>query len=191
MEKIYGRKIALLCAIAVLLAVYILQVVFSARSSVRDVTTDAEIDSLTVANGGNVQFTISKSGDNWLYGERTVYESRATGLVNSVQEIRLLDAVSSGTDDLERYGLNADNVITVTAFSGGNVVRTLQLGKVSTAGAQCYVMLDDDENIYLAQGALRSTFLVNIENILEPEETEDAAEGDAASAGTSATVPET
>lgn len=169
------RKIVLLCAIAVLLVIYILQLLFSARSSAKVVTTDAEIDTLSVTKGDESLYTITKSVAYWYYEYRPLMENRANGLVNSVKEISLLGTVTSNTNDLERYGLDHDNAVTVTALSGGKAVRVLKLGKISATGSQCYVMLDDGSNVYLARGALRSTFDVDINTLLEPEETEEQA----------------
>ncbi len=174
MKNIYTRKIALLSAIAVLLVVYILQVSVLGRTKVKTVFTAEEIDSVEISKNGGHILSLKKENEKWLVEDFAAMENRANRIVNSVNEIKILSTVSYDLGDLERYGLNDENAVKVVASSGGKVMRTLYVGKDSVAGGQCYVMLDGEKKIYLAQGSLKSTFEVSADDLKEKAQQEDS-----------------
>lgn len=186
MKREYARKTTLLCVIAALAAIYVVQRVTDSRTSVRVVTCDADIDRITVTHAGEMQLDLVCEGeDDWSAGGVKALTNRANGLVNNIKAVTLLERVARNADDAERYGLDDANALTAEAYSAGEVVRTLRLGKVSAAGGQCYVMLDGDGAVYLAQGALRSTFDVTADTIRDrsADETDAAVPAAAGDAG--------
>ena len=179
MKNIYTRKIVLLSSIAVLLVIYILQISFLGRSKVKTVYTNEEIDSVEITKNGGHSLSLEKENEKWLVENFPAMENQANRTVNSVHEINILSTVSYDLSDLERYGLTDENAVKVVASSGGKILRTLYVGKDSVAGSQCYVRLDDEKKIYLAQGSLKSTFEVSVDEIKEKPKTENSQEAEA------------
>lgn len=179
MNRIYTRKIILLSAIAVLLAVYILQLAVGGRNKVKVLTTEEPIDYVMIDNNG-AKLSIRKNGDRWYVGDEKFpcHESRANGIVNAISEVKVLGNVAAGSAaDNERYGF--DGGITVEAYSGEKLVRSLFIGKNTATGSQSYVRIDGKSPVCLVQGALRSTFEATAEDIKEkkpePEPSEEEA----------------
>lgn len=177
MNKIYARKIVLLSVIVVLLAVYVVQLVSSGRTNVKVLSVAENVDRLVVKNNGNF-LSMAKEGDSWYVGalKKPCQVNRASGLVKSASEVKVLGTVASGADfDADRYGLS--NPIVVELYSGEKIVRTLEIGKNTATGSQCYVRIDGRQNIYLVQGALKSTYEVSEDDIAEkPSEKEAEVE---------------
>lgn len=180
MKAVYARKLILLCSIAVLTAVYILQLAFENKTQVRTVFTEESIDAVVITRNGEPVVSIQKTDEKWTADTEKipVKENRANGIVNTVSEIKILETVHSGGTDAERYGLNPEAALKAEAFSGGKKVRTLSVGKSTATGSQCYVQIDGDRKIYLAQGALRSSLEVSAEDIKEEEAAEAVQETD-------------
>lgn len=174
MKNIYTRKIILLSSIVVLLVIYIFQISFLGKSKVKTVYTKEEIDSVEITKNGGHILSLKKENEKWLVENFPAMENRANRIINSVNEIKILSTVSYDLSDLERYGLTDENAVKVVASSGGKVERILYVGKDSVAGSQCYVCLDDEKKIYLAQGSLKSTFEVSADEIKEKPKTENS-----------------
>lgn len=173
MNRLYTRKIVLLSAVVVLLAVYILQLAFSGKNKVKVLTVEETIDMVMIDNGGS-KLVISKNGDSWFVGEEKLacQLNRANGIVNAINEIKVLGNVASGSAaDNERYGF--DNGIIVEAYCGDKLVRSLVVGKNTATGSQCYVRIDGKSAVSLVQGAMRSTFEATADDIIEKKQDEE------------------
>ena len=179
MKNMWTRKIILLSAIAVLLAVYICQLALGGKNKVKMLILEEPVDSVTITNG-DVKLSISKDGENWFVeengkGKLPCQLNRANGIVNAINEIKVLGSVASGSDaDKERYGL--DHGIYVEAYVGEKLLRTLSVGKNTATGRQCYATIDGKNAVNLVQGALRSTFEITADEIIEKEKEADDSE---------------
>jgi hypothetical protein len=153
------RKIVLLSAIAVLGAIAVLQAVVSGADSVRELKTDAKIDSIVIAKSGSEPLALAKSGDRWVAGERKypVAKSSVDAMLAALESVRVLGSVSPG-GDYERYGLDDPARITVTASAGGKVVRTIYAGKNSSTSQQSYALVDSGKAVLMVAGSLRGAF---------------------------------
>jgi len=154
------RKIILLSAIVLLCGVYMLQIVFGGRDSVRILKLADKIDAIVITAGTNASpFTISKDGDKWVLGDKKypADSSLVEGMVAALGEIKTLGTVSSSSD-YERYGLDENARLTVTASKGGKVLRTVVVGKNATTAQQCYVLLDGGKSVQLVSGNFKETF---------------------------------
>ena len=177
MKNMWTRKIILLSAIAVLLAVYICQLALGGKNKM--LILEEPVDSVTITNG-DVKLSISKDGENWFVeengkGKLPCQLNRANGIVNAINEIKVLGSVASGSDaDKERYGL--DHGIYVEAYVGEKLLRTLSVGKNTATGSQCYATIDGKNAVNLVQGALRSTFEITADEIIEKEKEADDSE---------------
>lgn len=167
MTNLFKRKIVLISAIAVLLIVYILQLVFENTDKTRVIRTKKEIDCIKVFNNDEEKLWVQKKGDEWFLGDSDsqIQAFKAVAFVNSLEEIKILDAVSKKTDDSERYGLDKVSALKIEAYSSGKKIRTVLAGKKSSTGNQEYVIIDDEKEICLSQGSFRSVFEVDAESI--------------------------
>ena len=179
------RKVVLLVAIVVLLLIYVLQVAFSHKTNVRTLYIEGDVDRVETLKASDRLYSLDKVGDEdgevWTVDGEAAREWSARGIASAISEVKLLCVATKSQSDDERYGLSDESVLVVKAFTGGEVVRTLYVGKLSTTGGQTYVRVDDDKTVYMAQGSLRSTFEVTADDLKEPppqEESEDAQEAD-------------
>ncbi|MCR4580092.1 MAG: DUF4340 domain-containing protein [Treponema sp.] len=162
------RKLILIIADVVLLAVCILQGVLSGRDGVVNFTCSDDIDEFVFESPAE-SFTIVKDGENWFGGEKKypLTTSTVEDFVEQISSIRALDKVGSlgNSNAAERYELDDGHKISVTAKKDGKVLRTLLIGKEASASSQAYIAIDDKKDIYLASGNIRSTFDTTLTNI--------------------------
>jgi len=154
------RKIILLSAIVLLCGVYMLQIVFGGRDSVKILKLADKIDTIVIATGTSASpLTISKDGDKWVLGDKKypADSSLVEGMVTALGSIKTLGTVS-GSGDYERYGLDDSARLTVTASKGGKALRTVVVGKNATTAQQCYVLLDGGKSVQLVSGNFKETF---------------------------------
>ena len=181
MNKIALRKIILLSIIAVLFCIYILQLIFANRSSVKVLTVDSGIDTIdifTPENSGNADMLeLTLYNDEWLVGieKYRADKNLVSNMTDVLGELKLLGAVSGKDISDSRYGLSEGEAIKVEAYSKGTLVRTLLVGKNTSTGSQAYIRVDEKEagklkdTVYLASGALHSTFMYDINGLREKD----------------------
>ncbi len=162
------RKILLLSGCAVLLCVCVLQCVAAARDSAKVFEVDSEPDEILIDNAGSVVKLVRQDG-KWFVGEKLypANESSVDSIKNSLMKITALDKVGKLSDDsvVNRYELGGTKRINVTAKAGGEVLRSVSVGKASSTGAQSYVVLDGGKDIYLVSGNLNSEFSKTVEEL--------------------------
>jgi hypothetical protein len=155
------RKIVLLSACGALLCIYILQLVFASKNTVKTVKLDSDPDTVLIERNGT-SVTLAKNGSAWTVGDKKypANESTADAIVNAIKTISVLDTTGrAGTDSAdERYELGRDKAITVTASAAGKTLRTVTIGKKSSTGSQTYVLIDGGKEIRLVSGNLQDTF---------------------------------
>ena len=61
----------------------------------------------------------------------------------------------NAVDDSERYGLDGESAVVVSAYGKGNLLRKIRVGKNTSTSTQSYVSLDENKS--------RLTFFVRIE----------------------------
>ncbi len=157
------RKTVLLSCIGVLLVICIVQAIVLGRNPVKTIKTDETFDSITIEKSGEkIEFALENN--DWYVGNGSnSYKANQTdinNMTNNLKEIKILDKVArlSSEDANERYDLNEEKAINVTASKGGNVVRKITVGKASSTGAQTYIVLDSSKDINLVSGNLYSVF---------------------------------
>ncbi len=160
------RKIVLSTLVAVLLCVYIVQLIVSSRSPIKTFELKASeadaLDQITLVSSTNGAITLNKHGEDWTVSEQAykTSESYIDDILESIKSVRTLGTVSRSASEetLQRFGLDNNTAITVTAFKAGEAVRTLYIGKAASTGDQTYLRLDGKNDIFLASGSLRDTF---------------------------------
>ena len=155
------RKLVLIVADVILLAVCLVQFILSARDTTKYFTFKDEPDSLEIVTP---QETISlyKEGENWFIGEQKYPASLSMvdSYISAIKNIRALDKVGSiaSGNNVERYELTDSKKTTVTAKLGDKVLRTIEIGKTAVSSSQCYMTVDGGKDIYLVSGGVNDTF---------------------------------
>ena len=134
------RKLVLIVADVVLLAVCLVQFILSARDTTKYFTFKDEPDSLEIVTP---QETISlyKEGEDWFIGEKKYPASMSMvdSYISAIKNIRALDKVGSiaNGNNVERYELTDSKKTIVTAKLGDKVLRTIEIGKTAVSSSQC------------------------------------------------------
>lgn len=162
------RKIILIAADVLLLAVCIFQWISAAKDNVKTFTFKEEPDELIIEKAdGN--FTLTKQGDSWVIGDKKYPANEGTvdSMVSSVEEIRALDKMGKVNNEVisARYDLTETKSIKVTVNAAGKTVRKITIGKESSTGTQCYATVDDGDDIYLIADNLLNTFNKSVDDI--------------------------
>ncbi len=159
MKTISNRKSILLSLIAVFFVIYVFQLIFTGKSKVKVIELkDTEKQPVNKILLGELELT--REEDKWYVGEKKYLCDYAAidTILSSIKELKLLGKVTSKVSDAERYGLNDESKLTVKAFSGDTLLRTIYVGKNSSTNTQSYVSYDNKQTIYAAQNALRDVF---------------------------------
>lgn len=167
MTKMALRKTILLLTVAVLAVIYSLQLVLGSRNKIQILSVEQEIDSIEIARGEST-LKISLDGTKWIVGEKNypADESKVSSMLNALKEIKTLGTVAkNAVDDSERYGLDGESAVVVSAYGKGNLLRKIRVGKNTSTSTQSYVSLDENKSVQLAQGALNTVFSVTEDSL--------------------------
>ncbi len=155
------RKLVLIIADVLLLAVCILQFALSARDTTKHFNLKEEPDSLEIVTPTE-NISLYKEGEDWFIGEKKYPASISMidSYIDAISNIRALDKVGSlaSAGEMEKYEFTEGKKITVTAKLGDKVLRTIEIGKTAISSSQCYVCLDGGKDIYLVSGGIKDTF---------------------------------
>ena len=159
------RKLVLIIADVLLLAVCIIQFALSARDTTKYFTFKDKPDSLEIVTPGE-KISLVKEGDNWFIGDKKYPANLSVvdSYIDALSNIRALDKVGSTSSDAvaERYELVDGKKTIVTAKLGDKVLRTLEIGKTAVSSSQCYATIDGGKDIYLLSGGINDTFDTSI-----------------------------
>ncbi|QTQ13400.1 DUF4340 domain-containing protein [Treponema parvum] len=169
MTKLKMRKSVLLAAIGILLCIYAIQLFVLGRNSVKVLSLKEEA-AVYAIKGNDIDVVLTRSGDEWLVGSKNykANESFSDSIDKAVKTVKILDTVSHSDSEasLERYGLESEKALTVTASGAkGKILRTITVGKESSTGSQTYVKIDSGKDIYLVSGALKNTFEKTVDDL--------------------------
>lgn len=153
------RKAALCAAIAVLAAVYTLQLVLGAPDTVRVESLADAPDAIEIARPGMATLKLSESGGKWLIGDKgyPADVARVEAMTKALGTVKILGRVSGDAESGE-YGLGESERLLVTAWKGGKKIRSLTVGKNAVTAQQSYVQLDEGSDVLLVSGALKAVF---------------------------------
>ncbi len=155
------RKLVLIIADVLLLAVCIIQFAVSVRDTTKYFTFKDEPDSMEIVTPGET-ISLVKDGEDWFIGDKK-YPANISVIdsyLDAIKNIRALDKVGSTSSDAvaERYELVDGKRTVVTAKLGDKVLRTLVIGKTAVSSSQCYATVDGGKDIYLISGGINDTF---------------------------------
>lgn len=180
-NKLRYRKIILLSLIAILLVVYILQLVISGANDGYSLVLKEIPDTIIIQNGTKPQIKIINSNGVWLLkeGSELPEENNAiipansetlNQMVSSLSKIEVLGLVSRNADN-ERFGFTENEAIKILASKEGKTLRTVELGKNSSTYQQVYAKVDESNNVVLISGNPKTLFNVTFEELKAPVET--------------------
>ncbi len=159
------RKLLLIIADVLLLAVCIIQFALSARDTTKYFTLKEKIDSMEIVTPTET-ISLFKEGEDWFIGEKKYPASisMVDSYIDAITSIRALDKVGSiaSGNTAEKYELTDGKKITVTAKLGDKVLRTVEIGKTAVSSSQSYICIDGSKDVYLVSGGLRDTFDTSI-----------------------------
>jgi len=159
------RKLVLIIADVLLLAVCIIQCALSAHDTTKYFDLKDTPDMIVIDTPEEKGITAVCENDAWYVGQDKfpVNQKIMDELLDAVKSVRVLDKVGSAGNEatLERYELNDVKKTVVTVSKGGKVVRTLNIGKQAVSDSQGYITVDGGKDIYLATGSLPYVFDIN------------------------------
>lgn len=120
----------------------------------------AEVDRVEVTKGESTM-AVRREGDDWVL-EPEDFPAAAPQVDTMLQmlaDIRVTDLVSEYAA-YSRFELDPDSALRVTAYGGGEVLRTLEIGKEARTYQHTYVKLEGDRRVYQAAGDLGNYFPV-------------------------------
>lgn len=167
-KKMTKRKLFLIIADVALLALCIVQCALSTRDSAKVFNFRDTPDEITIV-GQKENVNLVCENDQWFVGEQKypVNQSFVDSIIESISSIRTLDKVGTANSDADiaRYELNEGKNLCVTALKNGKVLRSVVVGKDSTASSQGYITIDGGKDIYLASGNLKITFDKSVDDL--------------------------
>ena len=153
------RKLVLIIADVILLAVCILQGILAKGDGVKYFRVTETPDEYTIVTPAESIHLVYENEKWMMNGKCPVMESTVSNFTDSVESIRALDKVASSNEVTNtKYELIDGKKISVEVKKAGKVLRTLEIGKDATSGSQNYITVDGGKEIYLAAGNLRTIF---------------------------------
>lgn len=175
------RKLILIIADLILLAVLIINLIISSKSSIKNFEIKEDINSILITKADG-EISLTKNGEEWFVGNENLPAENYSveNLVEAVSSIKVLDKVASLSEyTKETYEFTDNNSITVLVKNNDKVLRKIVLGKKSTVYSQTFITLDDKNDIYLSTGSLRSKFEITENDLFktepEPEQQPEAS----------------
>lgn len=158
------RKLVLIIADILLLAVCIVQCAMSSKDTTKYFDLKETPDMIVIDTPEERGITVVCKDGKWFLGddEFPANDEIIEEFLDAVKSIRVLDKVGSVNNEatLDRYELNDLKKTVVTFSKDGKVIRTLNLGKEAVSDSQSYITIDNGKDIYLATGNLPYTYKV-------------------------------
>jgi len=132
--------------------------------SLPELKTVAESDITGIAieqKGKTLQIT--KANEIWGVTEKSypADTDKIKALIKTISTLKIT-ALASEKGDLQRYQLDPENRVKVTASGKSNDIRTFEVGKTAPSYNHTFVKLKGDDHIYHAAGNFQRDFDVNV-----------------------------
>ena len=120
----------------------------------------AEVDRVEIVKGDRL-VAVRKQGDGWLLepDEFPAATAQVDTMVRALASLEITDLVSEHSA-YSRFELDPESALRITAFRGGTVLRTVELGKEARTYQHTYVKVEGDPRVYQAAGDLGNYFPV-------------------------------
>ncbi len=123
-----------------------------------------DADNITKIEVSSAEETIVLSGDEkrWtiLPQEYLADSDKIQSMLDIVAGLTLTE-LAAEAKGYQRYELDEEKKISVNAFNGEDLVRTFDVGKVSSTYRHTFVKVGEDPRVYFARESFRSTFEVD------------------------------
>lgn len=127
--------------------------------------TAGEITRIEVTQGENKLVLIGKE-DKWKLApqEYPADSVKVKDMLETIENLTLTE-LAAEKKDFQRYELNDEKRISVTAFKNDTALRKFDIGKTSSTYRHTFVRIQDDSNIYYARNSFRSHFEQDIKEL--------------------------
>jgi len=158
--KIKKEYIALIVVIVALVAYLVFHKTDRTHYQLPEVpkVSEKKISKLEITTKGE-KILLNKKGDDWFIGEKAYLADK--GKVNDILDVLgnlSVTTLVSESKNYVRYELDDEKKILVTAWSGGDLSRELEIGKAASTYQHTFIKLAGDPNIYHARGYFRMKF---------------------------------
>jgi len=125
-----------------------------------DRVSEESITKIEISSAGET-IVLSGKDSSWtiLPQEYKADLDKVSSMLGIVENLTLTE-LAAENKDYQRYELDDEKKITVNAYSGDDLVRTFDVGKVSSTYRHTFVRVGDDSRVYVARESFRSTFEV-------------------------------
>lgn len=120
--------------------------------------------------------TFVKEEDTWYYQEDktiSISQTMIETMLSKVAEITAEQQITT-TDDISQYGMDAP--LNVIEIQMGETIVTITVGTQNTITSQYYMMVSNDDTVYLTDSTVYSAFQKSVEDLTEVEEEETTEE---------------
>ena len=123
--------------------------------------TGSDITGIAIEQKGKT-LQVSKKDDVWGVTEKAypADTDKINTLIKTIKDLRITALVSE-KGELQRYQLDKDHCIKVTASGASGVIRTFDVGKTAPSYNHTFVKLQGDDHVYHAAGNFRREFDVD------------------------------
>jgi len=122
---------------------------------------EENITKIEISSEGDT-IVLSGKDSSWtiLPQEYAADPDKVSSMLDIVANLTLTE-LAAETKDYQRYELDEEKKITVYAYSEDELVRTFDVGKVSSTYRHTFVRVGEDPRVYFARESFRSTFEVD------------------------------
>ena len=166
MNVIIKRKIILLSLIFIFALTFVIQSISAGKSSVKNISFSEEADSIEIVSKQET-IKITKEESAYFISEKKypAAENSAAKLFDSIKNIKVLGKATSTASDAQKYGLDEENRICVSAKNKDKLLQQIYIGKDTATGGQSYIQFAGKDAIYIAAGSLHSDYSASTESL--------------------------
>ena len=121
----------------------------------------ALVDRIQIDQNGK-SITLAKSGMEWRETQPIdylAYQTFISSALSNLKGYKLESKVSDNPENKEKFGFNDTNVAKITVYQSGQLVGSFLIGNAASGPSQTYIKKIEGNDIYLADGFLRSNFV--------------------------------
>ncbi|MFC2160605.1 DUF4340 domain-containing protein [Acidobacteriota bacterium] len=122
---------------------------------------EEDITKIEISSAGDT-IVLSGKDSSWtiLPQEYKADPDKVSSMLNIVANLTLTE-LAAENKDYQRYELGEEKKIAVNAYNEDELVRTFDVGKVSSTYRHTFVRVGEDSRVYVARESFRSTFEVS------------------------------
>ena len=120
----------------------------------------SQVSMIKITKGDN-ELVVTRKDDGWVLGsnEYPAAPAQVDAMLNTLVNINITDLVSE-TSTYSRFELDPESVLRVITYKDGSIIQAIDIGKEARTYQHTYVRIENDSNVYQAEGNLGNTFPV-------------------------------